>query len=47
MTLGGWMTFLISVLSVTSFFVWCVSKVLRAKRVDKIHDVHFEDPFDD
>lgn len=31
MTLGGWITFLLSSISVTSLFIWCLYKVLTAK----------------
>lgn len=31
MTLGGWITFLVSTISVASLFVWCMYKVLTAK----------------
>ncbi len=32
MTLGGWITFLISAGACASLFVWCLTKVLTAKR---------------
>ncbi len=32
MTLGGWITFLISAGAFTFLFAWCLTKVLTAKR---------------
>ncbi len=32
MTFGGWITFLISTGAVASLFIWCLMKVLSAKR---------------
>lgn len=32
MTLGGWITFLMSVSSFTLLFVWCLYKVISTKR---------------
>ncbi|MBP3358193.1 MAG: hypothetical protein J6K91_04705 [Opitutales bacterium] len=31
MTLGGWITFLLSTISVTTLFSWCLYKVMTAK----------------
>ena len=45
MTLGGWIIMLISVLSVTSLFVWCIYKVLTTEENgDSLHGFEIETP---
>ncbi len=39
MTVGGWITFLISVCGFLAFFAWCVYKVATAKK-PKDDDLH-------
>lgn len=36
MTLGGWITFLLSMTLVSALFVWCVWKVLSYKNPNKM-----------
>lgn len=44
MTLGGWITFLISVSIVTILFVWCIWRVLSCKKPSKMQGADlFED----
>jgi multisubunit Na+/H+ antiporter MnhF subunit len=38
MTLGGWITLILSVGFVTSLFAWCIARILTGKqRVDRLH----------
>ena len=38
MTIGGWITLILSVGFVTTLFVWCIGKVLCGRRsVDHLH----------
>lgn len=42
MTLGGWITFLLSTISVTSLFVWCILRILKSKREKSLHGILIE-----
>ena len=45
MTLGGWIIMLVSTLSVTGLFVWCIWKVLTTEGEDeKVHGFEIETP---
>lgn len=45
MTLGGWITMLLSVGSVTTLFVWCIWKVVTTPaESEKVHGFEFETP---
>lgn len=35
MTLGGWITFLLSTISFSALFAWCLYKVLSTKSLDE------------
>ena len=39
MTLGGWITFLLSTGLFTALFAWCMYKVLKSDR-GKLEDIH-------
>lgn len=44
MTSGGWITFLLSMLSVSALFFWCIYKVLTYKNPNKMQGADlFED----
>lgn len=36
MTSGGWLTFILSITTVTSLFAWCVYKVLSSSKKQKM-----------
>ena len=36
MTIGGWITFILSITLVTSLFAWCIWKVLSYKNPNKM-----------
>ena len=42
MTIGGWITFILSAGSVTMLFVWSIYKVLTAKRPEKMHGLDID-----
>lgn len=43
MTPGGWIVMLVSVLAVSSLFVWCIYKVVTTPgETEHIHDTLFE-----
>jgi hypothetical protein len=45
MTLGGWIVMLLSVISVTVVFLWCLWKVLTTPdESEKLHGFSFETP---
>ncbi len=45
MTLGGWIIMLVSTLSVSSLFVWCIWKVLTTEgEEDKMHGFEIDPP---
>ena len=45
MRLGGWIIMLVSTLSVTSLFVWCIVKVLTTQDdQDALHGFEIETP---
>lgn len=45
MTLGGWIVMLLSVISVTVVFLWCLWKVLTTPdESKKLHGFSFETP---
>lgn len=46
MTLGGWITMILSVGFVTGLFAWCIMRVLRSSHKEKfehVQDVPFID----
>ena len=44
MTTGGWITFILSVTSVTLLFLWCIYKVLTTtKKQEMMGDDMFKD----
>ena len=45
MTYGGWIIMLVSTLSVSSLFIWCIWKVLTTKGEDEhIHGFEIDTP---
>lgn len=45
MTVGGWITMLLSVGSVVSLFVWCIIKVVTSPgESESMHGFEFETP---
>jgi hypothetical protein len=45
MTLGGWIVMILSVVSVTGIFLWCLWKVLTTpEETEKLHGFSFETP---
>ena len=45
MTIGGWIIMLVSVLSVTGRFVWCIYMVLTTdENSDSLHGFEIETP---
>ncbi len=48
MTIGGWIIMLVSTLSVTFLFVWCIRKVLATGEEDgEVHGFEIETPDQD
>lgn len=47
MTLGGWITLILSVGFVTGLFVWCIARVLTgsqsARRLHRLEDIDTRD----
>jgi hypothetical protein len=47
MTLGGWITLILSVGFVISLFAWCITRILTSRQpVDKLHGLEDIDTHD-